>query len=142
MKTRLLIVDDEAEIRDLLRDHFEAKGFEVDTAADGLMALESLASERTDIVISDIMMPQMDGTELLERIRHEYPMIHVIMITGMVTLENALACMRRGADTCIFKPFEDLAEIDAAVERAREELQSWINILGKLAAMKSEGRRV
>lgn len=140
MKTRLLVVDDEADIREMLQEHFEGLGYEVFTAGDGVLALECLGQERIDIVISDIMMPRMDGAELLEHIRQEYPMIHVIMITGMVTLENALTCMRRGADTCIFKPFNDLAELDGAVEYARRALQKWIDILGKLASMKSASR--
>lgn len=136
MKIRILVVDDEAEIREMLARHLSFQGFDVDTAEDGAAALAHLERQRTDIVLSDIMMPGMDGLELLRAVRQQYPMVHVIMMTGYVTLENALACMRRGADTIVFKPFEDLNDLDEAIERAIEALQRWVRILHELTAMK------
>lgn len=141
MKPRILVVDDENEIRDMLSRHFRFIGYEVNTAANGQEALEILEKERTDIVISDIMMPVMGGIEMLDTIRQQYPMVHVIMITGYVTLENALACMRLGADTCIFKPLEDLAELEEAVSKAVSSLQNWLDILQQLTAMKAQQQR-
>ncbi len=135
MKARLLIVDDEIEICEMLSRHFRYLGFHVDTASDGIEALEKLAKARTEVVISDIVMPQMDGVELLRTIRQQYPMIHTIMITGYVTLENALACMRHGADTCVFKPLEDLTELEEAVEFAVGRLKRWHEKLRMLQAM-------
>jgi len=136
VKVRLLIVDDEDEIRDLLRRHFCYLGYEVDTAGDGIEALEKLAQSKTDIVISDIVMPRMDGIELLRTIRRDYPMAHVIMITGYVTLEHAFCCMRHGADTCIFKPFEDLSELEEAVANAVARIKHWQQKLRTLQAMR------
>ena len=136
MKARLLIVDDEAEVREMLSRHFRFLGYHVDTASDGNEALRKLAEARTEVVISDIVMPQMDGVELLRAIREQYPMTHVIMITGYVTLGNALACMRHGADTCIFKPLEDLAELEEAVVLALGNLKQWQEKLQGLVAMK------
>ncbi len=135
MKARLLIVDDEPEIREMLSRHFRYLGFQVDTASDGIEALEKLAKARTEVIISDIVMPQMDGVELLRTIRQQYPMIHTIMITGYVTLENALASMRHGADTCVFKPLEDLTELEEAVEFAVGRLKRWQEKLRMLQAM-------
>ena len=74
MKARLLIVDDEIEICEMLSRHFRYLGFHVDTASDGIEALEKLAKARTEVVISDIVMPQMDGVELLRTIRQQYRM--------------------------------------------------------------------
>lgn len=135
MKVRLLIVDNEPEIRDMLSRHFRYLGFKVDVASDGVEALEKLTEDRTEVIISDIVMPRMDGVELLKIVRNEYPMIHTIMITGYVTLENALACMRYGADTCIFKPLEDLTELEEAVEVAVRWLKRWQEKLKTLQTM-------
>jgi CheY-like chemotaxis protein len=87
------------------------------------------------------MMPEMNGIELLCRIRAEYPMTRVIMITGYVTLENALACLRNNADTCIFKPLSDLEELDTAVAAAVAYLDNWKRKLAELRGMKTEGRQ-
>ena len=97
--------------------------------------MEKLAQARTEVVISDIVMPRMDGVELLRAVRQQYPMIHTIMITGYVTLENALACMRHGADTCVFKPLEDLNELEEAVEFAVGRLIRWQEKLRMLQTM-------
>lgn len=139
MKIRLLIVDDEADIREMLARHFRFLGLSVSTAENGREALEILRREKTDIVISDIMMPEMNGIELLRALRAEYPMVHSIMITGYVTLDNALACMRLGADTLIFKPLEDLKLLEDAVSKSAADLRHWVDLLKKLQTMKPQG---
>jgi len=135
MGARLLIVDDEPEIREMLCRHFEYLDYEVDSAADGLEALEKLRTARTEVVISDIVMRGMDGVDLLRAIRKQYPMTHVIMMTGHVTLDNALSCMRHGADTCVFKPLTDLGELEAAVDMAVADLRHWQEKFRALQAM-------
>jgi DNA-binding NtrC family response regulator len=125
MSARLLIVEDEPETREMLARHYRDQGYDVALAADGREALPILAAKRIEVVISDLTMEGMHGVELLKTVRTEYPMVHVIMITGHVTLENALACMRRGADTCVFKPLTDLTELDGAVARSLEALARW-----------------
>ena len=136
MKKQLLIVDDESEIRDMLSRHFRFAGYDVESAAHGREALEILSRIPIKVVISDIRMPEMDGISMLEAIRQHYPMIRAIMITGYVTLENALACMRNQADTVIFKPLNDLTELDAAVVKAFAELKHWESKLLALRGMK------
>jgi DNA-binding NtrC family response regulator len=125
MSPRLLIVDDEPDICKSLARRYKLKGYDVDTADGGEAALELLESNPYHVVISDIKMPGIDGIELLRRIRIEYPMTRIIMMTGYVTLENGLACLRHGADTCIFKPLEDLKEMDDAIENALHYLKHW-----------------
>ena len=132
MEPRILVVDDEQDIREMVRRHFQFLGYQVLTAGNGKEALEILAGNKIDIVISDIIMPVMDGVELLRNIRNDYPMTRAIMITGYVTLENALACMRYGADTCIFKPLEDLSLLEKAVVDAVKQIQHWFAILKQL----------
>ena len=136
MKGRLLVVDDEREIREMLSRHFRMLGYRVELAGNGHEALGLLEQKRIDVVISDIRMPEMDGVSLLREIRRQYPMMHVIMITGYVTLENALACMRNQADTCVFKPFKDLSELEEAVQTAMEALARWTRKFHELQGMK------
>jgi CheY-like chemotaxis protein len=66
-------------------------------------------------------------------------MVHTIMTTGYVTLDNALACMRLGADTLVFKPITDLKELEEAVARAVAALRHWVDLLKRLQAMKPQG---
>ncbi len=136
MTRRILIVDDEAPIRDSLARHFRLLGMETETAMDGEDALEKLAKVPYRVVVSDIMMPRLDGMGLLRQMRKEYPMTRAIMITGYVSLENALSCMQKGADTCIFKPFQDLSELDQAVEDAFAFHERWERKLLELRGMK------
>lgn len=135
MKSRILIVDDEVEICYMLSRHFRYLGYEVDTAMDGLAALDKLAKSSFQVVILDIVMPKVNGVDILRTIKQQYPMIHVVMITGYVTLENALSCMRLGADTCVFKPLEDLTELQQAIANAVQSLKLWQEKLKTLQAM-------
>jgi CheY-like chemotaxis protein len=136
MNRRILVVDDEQSIRDSLARHFRLGGIETESACDGQDALDKLSTLPYRVVVSDIMMPRLDGIGLLRRIRQEYPMTRVVMITGYVTLENALACVKLGADTCVFKPFSELAELDQAVEAAFAFHERWERKLLELRGMK------
>ena len=140
MSAHLLIVDDEVETREMLSRHFRFAGHRVSLAGNGVEALDVLGKERVDVIISDIQMPEMDGVSLLREVRRQYPMVRVIMITGYVTLENALACMRNQAETCIFKPMEDMQELDAAVEAALASLSRWNRKFRELKGMKPEAK--
>jgi DNA-binding NtrC family response regulator len=139
MKARILIVDDEKEIRDMLSRHYKFNGYDTETAGSVDDALEILNTKMIQVVVSDIMMPGKTGIDLLKSIHENFPMIRVVMITGYVTLENALACMRKGADTCIFKPLGDLEELDEAVLRSVEWNERWQEKLRSLQRMKSGG---
>ena len=137
-KASLLVVDDEVEIQQMLSRHFRFLGYDVETASNGREALELLAKKRTEVIISDIKMPQLDGIELLKIVKEQHPMSHVIIITGYVTLDNLLAVFRRGADTCIFKPLNDLTELEVAVSRAVDQLKDWQSKLKQLKSLKGE----
>lgn len=138
MKAHLLIVDDEKEICDMLSRHFRFLEYAVQTASNGKEALAVLEKQKIDVVISDIVMPEMDGVELLRHIRQHYPMVRTIMITGYVTLENALTCMRKQADTLIFKPLEDMRELEEAVADAVHVLRRWEKKLKELQSINPE----
>lgn len=136
MNKRVLVVDDEPSIRESLARHFRLTGIDAETASDGIDALEKLSRTPFRVIVSDILMPRMDGIELLRRIRQEYPMTRTIMITGYVTLENALACLRLGADTCVFKPIQNLSELDEAVNSAFRYHEHWERKLLELRGLK------
>lgn len=137
MSINLLIVDDEEEIRDMLARHFMLLDYDVDKAGNGREAIDILERKRIDIVVTDLLMPEMNGIDLLEYIKEEAPMVHAIAITGYVTLENALSCMRLGADTIVFKPLEDLSELEDAVKGAEEKMRTWQQKLRELRGMRN-----
>ena len=135
-RPKLLIVDDEADIAHTLASHFRFTGYETDIASNGREALRKLAVESVEVVITDIKMPEMDGIDLLREIKRLYPMTRVIVITGQVTLDNLFAVFRHGADRCCFKPLTDLTELDAAVERAVDDLKTWQQKLKEVNRLK------
>jgi len=137
MSINLLIVDDEEEIREMLARHFTLMDYSVEKAANGREAIAVLERRRVDIVITDLLMPEMSGIELLEYLKEEAPMVNAIAITGYVTLENALSCMRLGADTIVFKPLEDLSELEEAVHSAENKMKVWQGKLRELRGMRN-----
>lgn len=137
MEKRVLVVDDEKDIRDVLSRHFRLDGYEVSSASNGVEAMKALSKDVIRVVITDIRMPEMDGIDLLRNIRALHPMTRVIVITGHISLDNALACMRNHAESFIFKPLIDLTELDEAVVNAFECLAKWENKFLELQRMKS-----
>jgi DNA-binding NtrC family response regulator len=137
-KARILIVDDSADICLLLTSHLKLRGFSADSTQNGSNALKMIARERYEIVICDIIMPGMKGTELLQKIKKSYPVTHVIMITGYVSLEHLITCMKYGADTCIFKPMANFTELDGAIEMALDALRRWEEKIVALKGLKEQ----
>jgi len=133
---RLLVVDDSKEICQLIVNHYKLQGYLIEMASCAADAWKILVKDHFDIVISDIIMPGMKGTELLQKIKRHYPMIHVIMITGYVSLEHLLSCMRGGADTCIFKPLDNFSELDSAIDEALASKHRWEDKIVALKGLK------
>ncbi len=104
MKTRVLIVDDEDEFADALAERLEIRGFETTAAYSGVGALQRIEGWEPDVVLLDVMMPGLDGTEVLKRIKESHPLIEVVMLTGKATVESAIEGMRLGAYDFLFKP--------------------------------------
>jgi len=104
-KTKILVVDDEAIIRESLRDWLSDVGHQVLTAENGSQALEIIEKERPGIVIADLVMPGMDGIELLKKAKEIFPRIEVIIITAYGSIPTAINAMREGAYDYIEKPF-------------------------------------
>ncbi len=105
MDKRVLVVDDDRLIREMTRDALVQEGFRVATAASGREALSRLGDEGPfDVVITDLSMREMDGLELLERVKRASPHTEVIVLTGYASLESALQAMRLGAADYLRKP--------------------------------------
>ena len=136
MTPNILVVDDEEDIRGMLDTHFSFMDYNVHCASNGVEALERMEEQRYDVVVSDIMMPEMDGVQLLQSIRDQYPMTRVIMITGYVSLQNAMDCMNFGADNCIFKPLDDMQELENAIKKAIDHISMWTKKLKELQGLK------
>ena len=103
----ILVVDDEEKIRHLLSIILERSGYRVAQASDGMEAFEMVKSSPFDMVITDIKMPRMDGTELLYKINDEDLSCPVVFITAFATVESAVDTMRHGAADYIVKPFDE-----------------------------------
>ncbi|MFW5740770.1 MAG: HD domain-containing phosphohydrolase [Myxococcota bacterium] len=115
-RPRILIVDDEKFIRDILADFLGLEGYTVRTASDGVSALEALSTARYDLVISDLKMPRMGGLELLGEIPKVSPSTLTVIMTGFGTVETAIDAMKRGAYDYVLKPFK-MEEVIHIVQR-------------------------
>jgi len=117
MTFKLLIVDDEKNIRVGLGKSLEMEDYEVYLAEDGIDAMKEMVKRDIDLVISDIRMPRMSGDELLKKISHAYPTVPVIILTGHGSVENAVNAMRNGAYDFLTKPV-NLDRLSLLVKRA------------------------
>jgi len=119
VRPRILIVDDEPDIREILKDRLEGYGYRVITAEDGQKALEKVDEDGPDLTLLDVRMPGMDGIDVLKRMKERDPDILVVMITAYGTIELAVEAMKCGAYDFITKPLNP-ALIQATVAKALE----------------------
>jgi DNA-binding NtrC family response regulator len=121
-KVKVLIAEDEANLGTILESFLSGRGYVVTTCRDGRTALGALRAEAYDVALLDIVMPEMDGLEVLRQIREEPSPPEVIIITGNGTIETAITAMKLGAYDYMSKPYR-MAEIDVLVRRAWEKRQ-------------------
>ncbi|MFY9911324.1 MAG: response regulator, partial [Candidatus Sulfotelmatobacter sp.] len=146
----VLIIDDEAEIRESLQTLLELEGFAVETAASGEAGLQRIGEHPFDLVLLDLALPGRDGMEILGEIRAHESRLPVIMITAYGTVENAVRAMQSGAANFVQKPWDNeklLADVRAAVgwrraeeenvqlKRALKQRYNFENIVGKSEVM-------
>ena len=113
MGKKVLIVDDEEDIRFLIRTLLSKEGYEVEEAGDGVTALEMLSSGRFDLMVLDIMMPKMDGYEVMREIQQRGMALPVVMLTAKVDDDSVWEGYKQGATLYITKPFENKMLVDA-----------------------------
>ena len=119
---RILIVDDEKSIRTTLKIFLEREGFVVDTAETAMHAMDLIRTVSYDILISDIIMPQVSGVEFLEEIRLSLPDVPILMMTGEPTVETAVVALQLGAFDYLYKPIQkdSLVKTVKQAAKARE----------------------
>lgn len=124
---KILVVDDEKSIREMLARSLTANGFDVDIAANGPEALEKIRQQPFDLMVTDLLMPEMEGTELIEKARQILPYIIPIVITAHATIETAIAALKQGAYDYIIKPFNPeviIPVIERGLEKSRLRQQN------------------
>jgi len=117
---RLLIVDDELSVREILADGLAVYGYETLLAADADQAFEIVQRDSVQLVLSDIEMPGGSGMDLLRRLKSHHEDVDVVMVTGVVDAETAIQAIRQGASDYVTKPF-NLEEVQIVVERTLEK---------------------
>jgi DNA-binding NtrC family response regulator len=121
-KSRILVIDDEKRMCDSIKVLLSNIGYAVDTAENGRIGIEKLNSDKFDLVITDLMMPELDGFAVMKHIKENCPSTLVIVITGYASVESAVRAIRSGAYDYILKPF-DFEIIKISVERAWDKLK-------------------
>ena len=116
----ILVVDDEPLIRESLYEIFRIDGYHASMAQTGEEALEIIAKQKIDIVVTDMKLPKMNGLALLEQIKKDHANIEVILITGYGTIETAVEAMKKGAYDYITKPIND-SEINLIIQKIVEK---------------------
>jgi DNA-binding NtrC family response regulator len=119
LNENILIVDDETDVRKTLSSILSKEGYSVVTAENGKQATKISEKSRFDMALIDIKLPDMEGTELLQRLKKNQPHMVKIIITGFPTLENAMETVNQGADGYILKPFD----VQKLLEMIRKHLK-------------------
>ena len=146
-KARILVVEDEATTRRAITRALNLMGYEADSATSGELALARLAVVPYDLMLLDLRMPGMDGIEVMDRVREDYPDLLVLVFTAHATVESAIQAVRAGAVDYLLKPCS-VRDVEAAVaralERRRERLrrQHLIQVMAEaLSALQAEDAR-
>jgi DNA-binding NtrC family response regulator len=116
----------------------QRKGYEVVSLNDPQQVLGELICHGYRIVLLDIDMPGIDGIDMLRRIKEYDGGVQVIMLTGLVTLSNAMAAFRRGAEACFFKPLEDYTPLVNAIEATFHKIDHWWQALHELTRQRRQ----
>ncbi len=119
---RILIAEDEEKLAEILASYLNGRGHVVRVTSDGRQALEAMRTEAFDVALLDIVMPELDGLEVMRQVREDPAPPEIIVITGNGTIDNAITAMKLGAYDYMTKPYR-MAEIDVLVRRAWEKRQ-------------------
>ncbi|MGC8896049.1 MAG: response regulator [Candidatus Bathyarchaeia archaeon] len=123
-RARILIVDDDEDIRKVLKTILEDEGYSADTAANGKEAIRKSYRKFYNLALIDVKLPDMEGIKLLKRIKDTVPKMRKIIITGYPSIQNAIEAVNQGADAYIVKPFDMdkvLATIKEQLKKQEEE---------------------
>jgi DNA-binding NtrC family response regulator len=116
---RILVIDDDENIRKVLETILEDEGYIVETAETAKKGIEESEKAFFNLALIDVRLPDMEGIELLSKLRSTKPKMRKIIVTGYPTLQNAVAAVNKGADAYVMKPFE----VDKILQTIREQLK-------------------
>jgi two-component system NtrC family response regulator len=116
---RIIIIDDDESIRKILATILEEEGYEVDTASTGKEALQKTNERVYNLALIDMRLPDIEGIDLLLKIKDTTPRMRKIIITGYPTIQNAMEAVNRQADAFILKPFD----MEKTLQTIREQLK-------------------
>jgi two-component system response regulator AtoC len=119
---RLLIVDDDEQLREALERRFRRRGLSVTAAAGGAEVLARAAHLRWDVALIDLNMPGMNGIQLMDRLKELQPELEALLLTAQGSIETAIEAMKRGAYDYLTKPFH-LPELEVHIDKAYEKVQ-------------------
>ena len=126
-QVKILIVEDHRDIAEMLYDYFEQKGYQMDYASDGRVALNLVKENKYDVILLDLMLPEVGGLEVCRKLREEINNdTPVLMLTARDTLQDKVTGLEVGADDYLVKPFEMLeldARINALIRRQKKAVR-------------------
>lgn len=120
MKARLLVIDDEAMVRDSMVAYLEDSGYHVDAVESGKSGLEVLKNNEIDLILCDLRMPNLDGLEVLKQVKQDTYNIPVIVVSGAGVMDDVVQALRLGASDYLVKPILDMAMLEHSVQRNLE----------------------
>ncbi|MCM8813032.1 MAG: response regulator [Candidatus Omnitrophica bacterium] len=132
---RVLVVDDENLMRDILLKALSSEQVDVVGVSDGIEALQYVQEHPVDLIISDVMMPKMQGTELFFEVRKLNPFVQVIIMTGYPTLETITRMLEAGVSDFIIKPFR-IDRIRLIVTETLGRIERWKQLAHELVQKK------
>jgi two-component system, OmpR family, response regulator ResD len=119
--SRILVVDDDLALADIVVGYLTRAGHQADTVDTGRRALERVGSDAPDLIVLDLMLPEVDGLEVCRQVRHSHPNLPIVMLTALGEAEDRIAGLEVGADDYVTKPFsprELVLRIDSVLRRA------------------------
>ena len=117
--SRILVIDDDENIRKVLKTILEDEGYIIDTAETAKIGIEKSQKGFFNLALIDVRLPDMEGIELLSKLRDTKPKMRKIIVTGYPTLQNAVAAVNKGADAYVMKPFD----VEKILQTIKEQLQ-------------------
>lgn len=120
MKARLLVIDDEAMVRDSMVAYLEDSGYYVTSVSNGSDGIARLKEQQSDLVLCDLRMPNLDGIQVISQIKESWPHIPVIVVSGAGVMDDVVQALRLGASDYLVKPIIDLAMLEHSVKRNLE----------------------
>ncbi len=143
-KSKILVVDDEEIVRESLQDWLGAYGFDVSIAEDGTEALGLIHDQKFDMIILDLRLPDMEGTEVLKETRKFRPELKAIILTAYPSKESTIEAVKQGAAEYLVKPFEPehlVGIINAILSGAMPETDHDFALVGPLYQLVSEWKK-